>query len=42
VKGGPYGVAAGKLNHPNVIPIYEICQQAQMYYLVLEYGKVAV
>jgi urea transport system substrate-binding protein len=28
--------AAGKLNHPNVIAIYEICQQGQTYYLVLE------
>jgi serine/threonine protein kinase len=29
--------AAGKLNHPNVIAIYEIGQQGQTYYLVLEY-----
>ena len=29
--------AAGKLNHPNVIAIYEICQEGDMYYLVLEY-----
>jgi urea transport system substrate-binding protein len=31
--------AAGKLSHPNVIAIYEICQQGQMYYLVLEYAS---
>jgi urea transport system substrate-binding protein len=30
--------AAGKLNHPNVIAIYEICQEGQTYYLVLEYA----
>jgi urea transport system substrate-binding protein len=30
--------AVGKLNHPNVIAIYEICQQGQTYYLVLEYA----
>src|SRR6516165_2108029 len=29
--------AAGKLNHPNVIAIYEICQQGAMHFLVLEY-----
>ncbi len=29
--------AAGKLNHPNVISIYEVCQEAQTHYLVLEY-----
>jgi urea transport system substrate-binding protein len=29
--------AAGKLNHPNVTAIYEICQEGQTYYLVLEY-----
>ncbi len=30
--------AAGKLNHPNVIAIYEVCQQDQEHYLVLEYA----
>src|SRR6516162_5125533 len=30
--------AAGKLNHPNMIAIYEICQEGQTYYLVLEYA----
>jgi serine phosphatase RsbU (regulator of sigma subunit)/serine/threonine protein kinase len=30
--------AAGKLNHPNVIAIYEICQQASTFFLVLEYA----
>jgi urea transport system substrate-binding protein len=29
--------AAGKLNHPNVIAIYEVCQEGQAHYLVLEY-----
>ena len=29
--------AAGKLNHPNVIAIYEVCQEGQTHYLVLEY-----
>jgi TolB-like protein/Tfp pilus assembly protein PilF len=29
--------AAGKLNHPNVIGIHEICQEGPTYYLVLEY-----
>jgi urea transport system substrate-binding protein len=29
--------AAGKLNHPNVTAIYEVCQVGQTYYLVLEY-----
>ncbi|HYT90816.1 MAG TPA: serine/threonine-protein kinase [Gemmataceae bacterium] len=29
--------AAGKLNHPNVVGIYEVCQQDQTHYLVLEY-----
>jgi urea transport system substrate-binding protein len=29
--------AAGKLNHPNVTGIYEICQEEKTYYLVLEY-----
>jgi ABC-type branched-subunit amino acid transport system substrate-binding protein/tRNA A-37 threonylcarbamoyl transferase component Bud32 len=29
--------AAGKVNHPNVAAIYEICQQGEMNYLVLEY-----
>jgi serine/threonine protein kinase/ABC-type branched-subunit amino acid transport system substrate-binding protein len=29
--------AAGKLNHPNVIAIYEICQDGPTHYLVLEY-----
>lgn len=29
--------AAGKLNHPNVVAIYEICQQEATPYLVLEY-----
>ncbi|HEV3118634.1 MAG TPA: bifunctional serine/threonine-protein kinase/ABC transporter substrate-binding protein, partial [Gemmataceae bacterium] len=29
--------AAGKLNHPNVIAIYEICQEGRTHYLVLEY-----
>ncbi len=28
--------AAGKINHPNVVAIYEICQQGSMTYLVLE------
>jgi serine/threonine protein kinase/tetratricopeptide (TPR) repeat protein len=30
--------AAGKLNHPNVIAIYEILQEGPTYYLVLEYA----
>jgi serine/threonine protein kinase/CheY-like chemotaxis protein/TolB-like protein/Tfp pilus assembly protein PilF len=30
--------AAGKLNHPNVIAIHEICQEGQAYYLVMEYA----
>jgi uncharacterized protein (TIGR02246 family) len=30
--------AAGKLNHPNVISIYEICREGPTYYLVLEYA----
>jgi serine/threonine protein kinase len=30
--------AAGKLNHPNVIAIYEILQEGPAYYLVLEYA----
>jgi urea transport system substrate-binding protein len=29
--------AAGKLNHPNVVAIYESGQEGQTYYLVLEY-----
>ena len=29
--------AAGKLNHPNICAIYEICQQDQIYYLAMEY-----
>jgi urea transport system substrate-binding protein len=29
--------AAGKLNHPNVIAIHEVCQEGQTHYLVLEY-----
>jgi hypothetical protein len=29
--------AAGKVNHPNVVSIYEICQQEGMTYLVLEF-----
>jgi ABC-type branched-subunit amino acid transport system substrate-binding protein/tRNA A-37 threonylcarbamoyl transferase component Bud32 len=29
--------AAGKITHPNVVAIYEICQQTGMTYLVLEY-----
>jgi CheY-like chemotaxis protein/TolB-like protein/Flp pilus assembly protein TadD len=29
--------AAGKLNHPNVTAIYEIGQEGQTYYLVMEY-----
>src|SRR6516164_7418680 len=29
--------SAGKINHPNVMAIYEICQQGAMTYLVLEY-----
>lgn len=29
--------AAGKINHPNVVAIYEICQQGTLAYLVLEY-----
>jgi class 3 adenylate cyclase len=29
--------AAGKLNHPNVVAIYEICQDGPTTYLVLEY-----
>ena len=29
--------AAGKLNHPNVMAIYEICQEDKTFYLVLEY-----
>jgi urea transport system substrate-binding protein len=29
--------SAGKINHPNVVAIYEICQQGPMTYLVLEY-----
>jgi ABC-type branched-subunit amino acid transport system substrate-binding protein/tRNA A-37 threonylcarbamoyl transferase component Bud32 len=29
--------AAGKLNHPNVMAIYEICQEGTTTYLVLEY-----
>ncbi|HEY7331230.1 MAG TPA: ABC transporter substrate-binding protein [Gemmataceae bacterium] len=29
--------AAGKINHPNVVAIYEICQQGALTYLVLEY-----
>jgi ABC-type branched-subunit amino acid transport system substrate-binding protein len=29
--------SAGKVNHPNVVAIYEICQHEAMTYLVLEY-----
>ena len=29
--------AAGKLNHPNVMAIYGICQEGETYFLVLEY-----
>jgi ABC-type branched-subunit amino acid transport system substrate-binding protein/tRNA A-37 threonylcarbamoyl transferase component Bud32 len=29
--------SAGKVNHPNVVAIYEICQQEALTYLVLEY-----
>ncbi len=29
--------SAGKINHPNVVTIYEICQQGELTYLVLEY-----
>jgi urea transport system substrate-binding protein len=29
--------AAGKLNHPNVMAIYGICQEGEDYFLVLEY-----
>src|SRR6266404_5729236 len=29
--------AAGKLNHPNVVAIYEISQEGPTHYLVLEY-----
>lgn len=29
--------AAGKLNHPNVVSIYEICQDGNRHFLVLEY-----
>jgi ABC-type branched-subunit amino acid transport system substrate-binding protein/tRNA A-37 threonylcarbamoyl transferase component Bud32 len=29
--------SAGKINHPNVVAIYEICPQEAMTYLVLEY-----
>jgi urea transport system substrate-binding protein len=29
--------AAGKLSHPNVTAIYEICQEGTLYYLVLEF-----
>ncbi len=29
--------AAGKLNHPNVVAIHEICQEGQMYFLVQEF-----
>jgi urea transport system substrate-binding protein len=29
--------AAGKLNHPNVVAIHEICQDGHSYYLVLEF-----
>jgi serine/threonine protein kinase/ABC-type branched-subunit amino acid transport system substrate-binding protein len=29
--------SAGKINHPNVVAIYEICQQGSLTYLVLEY-----
>jgi urea transport system substrate-binding protein len=30
--------AAGKLNHPNVIAIHEICQESETFFLVLEYA----
>jgi urea transport system substrate-binding protein len=30
--------AAGKLNHPNVIAIYEICQEGATHFLVMEYA----
>ena len=29
--------AVGKINHPNVMSIYEICQEGPIHYLVLEY-----
>jgi urea transport system substrate-binding protein len=29
--------SAGKVNHPNVIAIHEVCQEGETYYLVLEY-----
>jgi serine/threonine protein kinase len=29
--------AGGKLNHPNVTAIYEVCQEGQAHFLVLEY-----
>ena len=29
--------SAGKLNHPNVVAIYEICQEGSRHFLVLEY-----
>jgi ABC-type branched-subunit amino acid transport system substrate-binding protein/tRNA A-37 threonylcarbamoyl transferase component Bud32 len=29
--------AAGRINHPNVVAIYEICQEGALTYLVLEY-----
>src|SRR5207244_757524 len=29
--------AAGRVNHPNVMAIYDVCQQGAMTYLVLEY-----
>ncbi len=29
--------AVGKINHPNVMAIYEICQEGPIHYLVLEY-----
>lgn len=29
--------SAGKLNHPNVVAIYEICQEGDRHFLVLEY-----
>ena len=29
--------AAGKLNHPNVAAIYEVCQEGKTHYLVMEY-----
>jgi urea transport system substrate-binding protein len=29
--------AAGKINHPNVVAIYDICQEETLAYLVLEY-----